>query len=140
MSMRPRAESRSVPCVGRATTQGWGYADWEFSGEDHRDRLERLFGTDMPAIWYARCDRALVYEADRLRRIVAENDISYVIYDSVAFACDGPPESAGPRYERRLMILVLGVVTQATPKPFSNIPSSCSLVHFGGLHCTPQNR
>ena len=71
------------------------YADWEFSGEDHRDRLERLFGADdMPGIWYARCDRALAYEADRLRRIVKDNDISYMICDSIAFTCDGPPESA----------------------------------------------
>ena len=70
------------------------YCDWECGGEDHRDRLERLFGVPMPGMLYARCDRPLTFEADRLRRIVAENDASYVVYDSVAFACDGPPESA----------------------------------------------
>ena len=26
------------------------YADWEFAGEDHRDRLERLFGSEMPGV------------------------------------------------------------------------------------------
>jgi len=43
---------------------------------------------------YARCDRPLVYEVDRLRRIVRENSIDYAVFDSIAFACDGPPESA----------------------------------------------
>ena len=68
--------------------------DWELAGEDHRDRLERLFGPDMPDIWYVRCARPLVHEADRLRRIVRENEIAYAVYDSIAFACDGPPEAA----------------------------------------------
>ena len=68
--------------------------DWELAGDDHRDRLERLFPDGMPRILYARCERPLVYEADRLRRIVRENGIDYSIFDSVAFACDGPPEAA----------------------------------------------
>jgi hypothetical protein len=43
-----------------------------------------------------------VYEVDRLRRIVKENNIEYAIYDSIAFACDGPPEAAetAARYYR----------------------------------------
>lgn len=68
--------------------------DWELAGEDHRVRLERLFADRMPRIIYARCDRPLVYESDRLRRIVREHEIEYCLYDSVAFACDGAPESA----------------------------------------------
>jgi hypothetical protein len=70
------------------------YCDWELAPEDHRVRLERLFWDGMPRILYARCDRPLVYEADRLRRIVREHDIEFSIYDSVGFACDGPPEAA----------------------------------------------
>lgn len=69
--------------------------DWELSGEDHRDRLERLFGADgMPDIHYARCARPLVHEAERLRRIVRENAIDFAVFDSIAPACDGPPEAA----------------------------------------------
>jgi len=68
--------------------------DWELCGDDHRDRLERLFPDGMPRVLYARCERPLVYEADRLRRIVRENEIEYSLFDSVAFACDGPPEAA----------------------------------------------
>jgi len=82
--------------AGRLVQQGMSVAlfDWELAGEDHRDRLERLFGKAMPKISYARCERPLVYEVDRLRRIVRDEGIGYAVYDSVAFACDGPPESA----------------------------------------------
>lgn len=68
--------------------------DWELCGEDHRDRLERLFPDNMPLITYARCERALVHEVDRLRRIVRDSKIDFAFYDSIAFACSGPPESA----------------------------------------------
>jgi DNA-binding CsgD family transcriptional regulator len=82
--------------AGLLAEQGYGVAlfDWELSGEDHRDRLGRLFPDGMPRILYARCDRPLAYEADRLRRIVKQEGIEFCIFDSVAFACDGPPESA----------------------------------------------
>jgi hypothetical protein len=35
-----------------------------------------------------------VYEVDRLRRIVRDGNIDFAVFDSVAFACDGPPEAA----------------------------------------------
>ena len=81
-----------------------GYFDWELAGEDHRERLERMFGDRMPEVTYCRCERPLTAEADRLRRIVKEKRIDFAIYDSVAFACDGPPESAetAGRYFRAL--------------------------------------
>jgi hypothetical protein len=68
--------------------------DWELGGEDHRDRLERLFGNEMPPVRYVRCNRALVHEVDHLSRIAHDEELDYAIYDSVAFACDGPPEAA----------------------------------------------
>lgn len=71
-----------------------GLFDWELCASDHRDRLERLFGPIMPRIWYARCERPLFYEADRLQRIARGESLDYVLYDSIVFACDGPPESA----------------------------------------------
>jgi len=70
------------------------FADWEFTGEEHRERLQRLYGTDMPDVLYASCDRPLVAEADRLRRIVQAEQVDFLIVDSVAFACDGPPEAS----------------------------------------------
>ena len=71
-----------------------GLFDWELAGEDHRERLERLFGAKLPGVRYARCNRPFVHELDRLRRIVREEALDYVIFDSIAFACDGPPEAA----------------------------------------------
>jgi hypothetical protein len=82
--------------AGRLEQMGLRVAlfDWELAGEDHRDRLERLFGPDMPGVRYARCSRPLVDEADRLRRIVQDERLDFAVFDSVAFACDGPPEAA----------------------------------------------
>lgn len=68
--------------------------DWELGPEDHRRRLAQLFGDDLPEVRYVRCERALVHEVDRLRRIAREERLDYAGFDSVAFACDGPPEAA----------------------------------------------
>jgi hypothetical protein len=102
----------------RLAALGWRvlFADWEFSGEDHRERLERITGPDMPdGILYARCERPLIDEADRLRRIVAEERVDYLIADSVAFACDGPPEAAevAARYFRALRRIAVGSLNVA---------------------------
>jgi hypothetical protein len=48
----------------------------------------------MPLVTYVRCQKPLTYEADRLRRIVRDEGIEYAVFDSIAFACDGPPEAA----------------------------------------------
>jgi hypothetical protein len=83
-------------CAGKLGRAGVrvGYFDWEMAGEDHRERAELLFAPDIPAIRYARCTQPLAYEVDRLRRIVEQERLQYVFLDSVAFACDGPPEAA----------------------------------------------
>jgi hypothetical protein len=70
------------------------FCDWELAGGTQRHRFERLFGDEMPNVLYARCDRPLVIEVDRLRRMVQDHGITYVVFDSVAFACLGPPEAA----------------------------------------------
>jgi hypothetical protein len=73
------------------------YADWEFDGESHRERFGALFGDDMPPeLRYARCDRPMVQEADRLRRLVQQYQIDYLVCDSIVFACGAgvPAESA----------------------------------------------
>ena len=87
-----------------------GLFDWELAGEDHRLRLHLLFQDDEPYICYARCERPLIYEADRLRRIVIEEKIDYAIFDSIVFACDGPPESAevAGRYFRAVRQIGVG--------------------------------
>jgi hypothetical protein len=106
------------------------YIDWEFSGEDHRDRLERITGPDMPDILYIRCERPLTAESDRLRRIIREEGVDYAFLDSAAFASDGPPEAAevAARYFREVRRLDVGTchlahVTKAEggdQKPFGS--------------------
>ncbi len=71
-----------------------GYADWELSGCEHRDRLERLFGEALPLIHYFHCDRPLIDEVDRIGREVRRLGLDYVVFDSAGFGTAGPPESA----------------------------------------------
>jgi len=72
-----------------------GYFDWELDGASHRERLERLYpGAKTPSIVYARCSRPFSFEAERLRRIVDQHRLQYVVFDSIAPACDGRPEDA----------------------------------------------
>src|SRR4029434_1972924 len=86
----------SLYLVGRLAQRGLRvlYADWELLPDEHLERLERLFGTQKPPVWYVTCDRPLVAEADRLAKIIRTDRIQYLIVDSVAVACDGPPEAA----------------------------------------------
>lgn len=82
--------------LGTMAQQGIKVAlfDWELSAEDHRVRLERLFGFDMPDVRYVQCHRPLVYEVDRLRRITREDGIAFGGFDSIAVASHGKPEDA----------------------------------------------
>lgn len=70
-----------------------GMADWEMDQAEHRRRLRQLFGAEMPPIRYVRCSRPFVQEADRLRRIVREDRLQYVLLDSISYATDGPAEA-----------------------------------------------
>lgn len=86
------------------------YADWEFSGEDHRERFERLCGPDMPVtLSYTRCQAPLTEEVGRLRGWVLKAGIKYVVCDSVAFAANGPPESAETASTYYRAVRALGV-------------------------------
>ena len=71
-----------------------GYVDWELTGSEHRDRLERLFGDPLPVIHYIGCDRPLVDDVDRLRREARRLSLDYLVFDSAGFATAGPPEAA----------------------------------------------
>lgn len=70
------------------------FLDWELDADAHRLRLERLFGREMPDLRYVRCDRPLVYEVDRLRKIVRDERLEFAVFDSIGYACPGPPEAA----------------------------------------------
>jgi len=84
--------------------------DWELDAGAHRQRLERLFGAAMPDVRYVRCDRPLVYEIDRLRKIVRDERLDFAVFDSIGYACPGPPESAehAMSYFRAVRQLAIG--------------------------------
>ena len=88
------------------------YADWEFSGEDHRERLGRLCGPMVPrdTLDYVRCSAPLVAEAQRLQAHIAKRQIEYLICDSIAFAVPGRPEEAenASAYYRAVRFLGIG--------------------------------
>jgi len=90
------------------------YADWEFSSRDHRRRVGRLFKPIPDNLFYVRCERPLIYESDRLARIIGEQKIQYVVCDSMVFALNGPAddEQAG-QYFRALRQLGVGTLNIA---------------------------
>ena len=121
-----------------ATLAGRGirvlFADWEFSPEDHRERLERLTGETMPeeTLHYVRCAGPLISEAQRLQRHIVEHHIEYIICDSIAFAVPGRPEDAehAAAYFRAVRYLGIGSLHLAhttkslehgTDKPFGSV-------------------
>jgi hypothetical protein len=90
------------------------YADWELDQSVHRERLEQINGSEMPdAILYCRCDRPLVHEIDRLRRIVRAEQVTYVILDSVAYGTAGDPAEAGAAMDYCRATRQLGVGANA---------------------------
>lgn len=69
------------------------YLDWEFDIHEHRDRLERLFGNQMPKIAYLQCFGTLPEELDRITRTIRQERIQYALLDSIGFACSQPEAS-----------------------------------------------
>ena len=64
--------------------------DWEWTGERHKRRKQRLFGFErLDTLHYLRCHAPLPIEADRIRRYCDQHHIAFVGGDSVAVACDG---------------------------------------------------
>jgi hypothetical protein len=71
------------------------YCDWELDAYEHRRLLGRLYPAhDLPDVKYRRCERPLAVEVDGILQQVRQCGVDYVVCDSVAFACEGPPESA----------------------------------------------
>src|SRR4030095_15218801 len=54
----------SLYLAGRLAQRGLRvlYADWELLPDEHLERLERLFGTQKPPVWYVTCDRPLEHD------------------------------------------------------------------------------
>jgi hypothetical protein len=92
------------------------YADFEFEAEAHRDRLQRLFGSQMPRdLHYVRCSQPIVNEVGRLQKHILEHGIGFIVVDSIAFALADPPESAfgAAAFFRSLRTLNVGSLSLA---------------------------
>ena len=87
-----------------------GYVDWEWGAQAHRRRLGRLAGNGvMPKMSYIRCDRPLTHEVPRLQRLVHENNLGFLILDSIVFGCDGPAENSDTAGRYIMAVRQLGV-------------------------------
>lgn len=99
------------------------YLDWEFDAWEHRERMRRLVGERMPDLVYVRCAVPLREQVDRLRRMIRDEEIEFLVVDSVGAACGGEPESAevALRFFEALRILGLGSLCIAhSPKQGSD--------------------
>ena len=83
-----------IPGIQPTRTLRTGFLDWEWSAHVHKRRLRRLLGEDMPGIVYVPCRLSLKEERDRLRRIIRQHRLEFLVIDSVALAAGGEPESA----------------------------------------------
>lgn len=89
-SGRELIEGMAPPAARRVA-----FLDWEWSPHVHRRRMERLWpGEDVPDLVYVGCRLPLREERDRLRRIIRDHSIEYLVIDSVGLAAGGEPESA----------------------------------------------
>jgi hypothetical protein len=70
------------------------YVDWEWTKDEHRERIECLFGSAFPSVKHLEAYRPLRDEADRIKRIVFAKGIHFVIFDSVGIACGGDPSGS----------------------------------------------
>lgn len=120
-----------VPYLGLepTTVATVGYLDWEMDGAEHRNRLARLAGDELPGIVYIPCARPLADDVDRIRREIIRHELGYLVVDSVGLACDGPPEAAevairffGALRELRLGCLLVAHVNRSgdTDRPFGS--------------------
>jgi hypothetical protein len=87
-----RADVLGVPPASQLRV---AYLDWEYDPWEHRQRMRGLLrGGPEPDLVYLRCYGSLREQVDRLRRVIREREIGYLVVDSVAAACGGEPESA----------------------------------------------
>ncbi len=72
------------------------YLDWESDAWDHCERMRRMMsGAELPDIVYVPCHGLpLSRQVERLRQILGDNQVGFVVIDSLALACDGAPEDS----------------------------------------------
>lgn len=119
------------------------YLDWEWDAWQHADRLRLLLGEDVDVadILYRRCSGSMADEVEAIRQTVADEEVSYIIVDSLGAACGGDLTDADTALRFAGYIRALGVgslwITHVTKnggvdpdKPFGSVyfPNSARLV------------
>lgn len=66
------------------------YCDWELAGDDHRNRLERLFQPVPRNVHYVRCNHPLRDQVDRFQRLLKHHQCQFIVCDSVGPASRAP--------------------------------------------------
>jgi len=92
-----------------------GILDWEDDAFTKAERIRAIAGEPVPAIVYLACRGAIWDELDRIMRVVREQDLEYLILDSLGMACGGlPPESSEAALRCGTAIRRIGIGTFAT--------------------------
>jgi len=67
------------------------YLDWEWEDWQHAERLDQLLGEDADAsdLLYRRCYGSMADEIESIRQVVADEEVEYVVIDSLGAACGG---------------------------------------------------
>jgi len=67
------------------------YLDWEWDDWQHAERLRQLLGEDVDVadILYRRCNGSMADEVEAIRQTVADEEVTYIVVDSLGAACGG---------------------------------------------------
>ena len=111
--------------------------DWEWTDWVHKRRMRRLVGPgEMPDLIYVGCKLPLRDERDRLRRIIRDLGIEFLIIDSIALAAGGEPEASDTAVafmstlrELGLPALLIAHVTKVEAKSSADKPFGSTFWH-----------
>ena len=115
------------------------YLDWEWEDWQHAERLRLLLGddTDVADLLYRRCYGALPDEIEAIRQIVADEEIGYVVIDSLGAACGGDLNDADTAIRFNGLIRSLNVgslwITHVTKNNEADVDRPFGSIYFHNM-------